>query len=297
MSVSTRVRAVLGTLVLGIALAACSTATPDTASVGIDYTGGAWDSQQFNKCIDPGHRDFTDLGGTTYYYPVGTRTWDFSTRPGADSPPIAVSTSNNQELIVSGTITFNLVTDCAKYTDGNGREWPGGKLQKFHDTIGRAKGAFWTSDDSTQVPQGWKDTLGLFLGGPANRAMDQVGGGVTWQNLYSDKATVDSFTKQVAAAIPGLLKQQTGGEEFFTITAIQLDKPDVPGVLKDQLQAKEAAILAQQTADQQLTFAKNFPGGLPGYQAYLEQQARTKCYNDGKCIYVPNGVSVPVAGG
>ncbi len=295
---SRRLRLVAGAVTVAALSAGCAFATPDTSQVAISYTGGAFESQTFDKCVDPGVREGTNLGGYTYYYPVGTRTWDFSTRPGADSPPILVSTSNNQELIVSGTITFTLDTSCEPYTDESGRVWAGGKLQKFNDTIGRSKGAFF-GEDSTAIPQGWRDVLGLYLGGPAERSMDRIGGGFTWQDLYSQQPVVADFTRQVTAQIPTLLAEQTGGENFFQIINIQIDKPTVPDGLRNELQAREAALLAQQTANDQLTFAQGFPGGLTGYQAYLEQQARTKCYNDGRCIYVPDGVSVPapVAGG
>lgn len=286
-----RVKAAAGAVVLTLVTAGCAFATPDTSQVAIDYTGGPFEGQEFNKCVDPGIRDQTNLFGYVYYYPAGTRTWDFSNRPGADSPPILVSTSNNQELIVSGTITFTLDTSCEEYTDAAGTVWPGGKLQKFNDTIGRGKGAYF-GEDSTQIPQGWRDVLGLYLGGPAERAMDSTGGGFTWQDLYSRQDVAAQFTEAVTAQIPTLLSEQTGGENFFEIISIQIDKPTVPDALRNELQSREAALLSQATANDQLAFANGFPGGLSGYQAYLEQQARTKCYNDGRCIYVPDGVAV-----
>ncbi len=294
MKVPRRLRLVAVAALATLSLGACSYASADTASVGISYTGGTFESQTFDKCIDSGQRQPTNWGGSTYYYPVGTRTWDFSTRPGADSGPILVSTSNNQELIVSGTITFNLDTSCTEYTDKNGRVWPGGKLQLFHDTVGRSKGAFF-GEDSTEIPQGWRDTLGLYLGGPSERAMDRVGGGFTWQDLYSSQTVAADFTAQVTEQIPTLIAEQTGGENFFRIINIQVDKPTVPERLRSELEGQQASLLAQQTANDQRSFAESFPGGLAGYQAYLEQQARTKCYNDGRCIYVPDGVSIPAA--
>jgi hypothetical protein len=282
----TRVFAAITAALAATVLAGCSYATPDTSSIGVSYTGGAIDSQRFDKCVQPGSKEVADSGGEVYYYPVGTRTWDFSTRPGADSPPILVSTKNNQELVVSGTITFTLDTNCGEFTAKDGRVWPGGKIQLFHDTIGRSKGAYF-GEDSSVIPQGWRDTLGLYLGGPANRAMDQNGGSYEWQNLYSSQDSVNAFTKTVKQQIPSLIEQQTGGENFFNIIDIQLDKPTVPDGLKAELENRERAILAQQTAQDQVNFANGFPGGLPGYAAYQEQQARTKCYNDGRCTAVP----------
>jgi hypothetical protein len=279
---------------VAVALAGCSTyAQPDTALKGVSYTGGEWDSKEFLRCVEPGANEAVDNGGETYYYPITSRTWDFSTRQGADAPPILVSTSNNQELIVSGTITFTLITDCAPYTDKDGKSWPGGKLQKFHDTIGRAKGAFF-GEESTVVPQGWKDTLAVYLGGPAERVMDATGGGVTWQKLYSDTPTVTAFTQAVKDGIPGAISSLTGGEEYFKITDIQIDKPTVGPALKTELENAERAALAQGTASAEKAFAESFPGGLAGYQAYKTQiakenldNAQAECLRSGKCTSVP----------
>lgn len=277
-----------------LALTSCSYATPDTASIGLSYTGGSWESKAWNTCVQPGANQAVDTGGDVYYYPVGTRTWTFANTPGADAPPILVSTANNQELIVSGTITFLFDSDCTKkYTDKTGREWPGGKPQLFHDTIGRSKGAFF-GEDSTIIPQGWRDVLGIFLGGPANRALDQAGGAYKWQTLYSDTAEAAKFTEAAKRAIPLLLEAQTGGESYFKIIDIQLDKPTVPQKLKDELEEQERAIIAQSTADQQKRFAEGWPGGLSGYAAYQRQVAETKCLESGRCTMLPYGASVPV---
>jgi len=278
-----------------IGLTACSTyATPDTSSVGLAYTGGSWDSKAFQKCVPAGGNEAIDNGGDTAYYPVGTRTWAFGNGPGYDSGPIAVSTSNNQELLVSGLITFTLDTDCTKWVDGATppKEWAGGKIQKFHETIGRSKGAFF-GEDSTVVPQGWKDVLALFLGGPANRVMDTAGGAVTWQQLYSDAGTVTTFTKTVTDDLPAKIKDATGGDEFFKIISVQIDKPTVPDALRGELEAQQRAILEQSTADQKRAFQDNWPGGQAGYQAFQRQEAETKCLNEGRCPVVVPG-TLPV---
>jgi hypothetical protein len=290
-------RATLAALLGVTALAGCTTyAQPDTALRGVSYTGGEWESKQFLRCVEPGANESVDNGGATYYYPITTRTFDFSARPGADAGPISVSTSNNQELSQGGTITFTLDTSCAPYTDRTGKVWPGGKLQMFHDTIGRSKGAFF-GEESTVVPQGWRDAMNIYLGGPAERTMDNVGGGYTWQELYSDKNKTTAFVDEVKKEIPAQIAALTGGEQFYVITDIQLDKPNVSGALKAQLEASEASALAQQTAAAEQAFIASFPGGSAGYAAWQEQKSRqalrdaqARCYNEARCNAVPVGV-------
>lgn len=256
-----------------LGLTACSTyATPDTALKGLAYTGGSWDSKAFQKCIEPGSNEVIDNGGSTFYYPVGIRTWTFSNTSGADSPPITVSTSNNQELLQSGTITFELNTDCNKYVDTRGREWPGGPLQSFHDTIGRSANAFF-DDESTVVPQGWRDTLGKFLGGPVNTSMDLKGGEYTWEGLYTDPAKVDEWIKKVQADMPAQLSALTGGEQYFKIISIRLDKPQLPGPLKAQFEQAEVDRKARENAAANQAAAGNFPGGPEAQQAWRSREA------------------------
>jgi hypothetical protein len=294
-------------------LTGCTTyAQPDTALKGVSYTGGDWDSKAFLKCVEPGSNEAVDNGGDTYYYPITTRTYVFSNLHGADAPPIGVSTSNNQELQVGGTITFTLDTSCDPWDemnpdpDGPGplpapgtvkKHWPGGKLQAFHDTIGRSKGAFFT-EESTVVPPGWVDAMNIYLGGPANRTMDQVGGGYTWQDLYSDKAKTGLFIDAVKNQIPAQIAALTGGAEFYKVTDIQLDKPEVSGELKTQMERAEASALARTNAQADVDFAARFPGGSAAYQAWKDQQslaqlrdAQARCFNEARCNAVPVGVS------
>lgn len=289
-------RTIILVVIISCCLTACTDyATPDTSSVGLAYTGGSYDDKYFEKCVPAGGNTAIDTGGSTAYYPQGTRSWVFDTVPGADSPPILVSTKN-QELIVSGLVTFTLDTACTKWTDEAKppKEWPGGKLQKFHETIGRSKGAAFPTGDSTDVPQGWKDVLAIYLGGPGNRVMDTTAGAYSWQQMYSDPAIVKAFTEKVVADLPAQIKDATGGDSFFNIISIQLNKPTLPQGLLTELETKEREILAQDTATQKRQFQESWPGGIPGYQAFQHQEAETQCLREGRCpVVVPGAMPVP----
>jgi hypothetical protein len=202
--------------------------------------------------------------------------------------------TKNQELIVSGLITFTLDTSCEKWTDTAAppKTWPGGKLQKFHETIGRSNDAAF-GEDSTIVPQGWVNVLGKFLGGPANRVMDTTAGAYTWQQMYSDPEIVKAFTEKVVADLPNQIKDATGGDSFFNIISIQIDKPTLPEDLLAEMRIKEREILAQDTAAQKRAFQESWPGGIAGYQAFQRQEAETRCLNEGRCpVVVPGGFPV-----
>lgn len=284
----------LGAISLVTVATGCTVADPDTSQVVIHYTGGPISSQNFEYCTAPGVRNTGGIGDYDYYYPNGQRTYTFSDAPGADAPPIRVSTANQTELIVRGTVAFTLNTDCTTFTDPSGKEWKGGKLQRFHDTIGRHKGAYASSGGDAQ-PQGWKDVLAQYVGGPAEKAMDNAGLGFPWQQLYSDATEKAKWEQKVLEELPKLILAQAGSDHFI-INNIQLQKPDVPDALRAELEGAQAAGLRKSTADIDKSAAENFPGGVQGYLAYQQQLAINKAISEGKANInvVPQGSSIVV---
>lgn len=284
----------LGATSLVAVVTGCTVADPDTSQVAIHYTGGPFSSQNFEYCTSPGVREVGGASDFDYYYPNGQRTYTFSDAPGADAPPIRVSTGNQTELIVRGTVAFTLNTDCNSFKDGDGKEWKGGKLQRFHDTIGRHKGAFANGGGEAQ-PQGWKDVLAQYVGGPAEKAMDNAGLGFQWQQLYSDAGKKSEWEQKVLEELPKLILAQAGSDHFI-INNIQLQKPDVPDSLRAELEGAQAAGLRKSTADIDKSAAENFPGGVQGYLAYQQQLAINKAIAEGKANInvVPQGSSIVV---
>ena len=288
--------AITAMVVIAFGASGCSVADPDTSQIVLHYSGGAFSSQQFEYCTQPGIRSTGGSGDFDFYYPAGQRTYVFSDRPGADAPPIRVSTKNQTELIVRGAITFTLNPSCEPYTDSTGREWKGGKLQKFHDTIGRQNTAY-ADSGGDPMPDGWKSVLNIYVGAPAERAMDNAGIGFPWQDLYSNVDAKNAWTKAVEDRLPQLIKDQAG-DDLFIINNIQLDKPDVPDSLRAELENNQAAALRQQTAQTDQQAAQNWPGGLAAYQDYQQKQAINKAISEGRVnpLIVPQGSPVIVGG-
>lgn len=286
-----------------LALTACAEADPDTSQKTLHYTGGAWSSQAFDHCINPGVHEFNGAGDFHFYYPNGTRTYTFSDAPGADAPPIMVSTSSGIELKLRGTVTFHLNTSCEKFTDFNGIEWKGGRLQRFHDEIGRHKGAY-ASGGGEKQPDGWNHVLREYIGSPAETVMDDAGLGLTWQQLYGDGEKRRAWEQTVLKALPERMQAKFKADHII-IDNVELQKPDLPDALKNEQVSEQAAVLRKRTADTDSTSAKDFPNGIPGYMAYQQQLAQletqkaiTKAINEGRANLnvVPNDAQVNVPG-
>lgn len=291
-------------IVAGIAcatLAGCSVADPDTSQVVLHYSGGAFSNQSFKECIPPGVRSVNSVNENYYYYPHGTRVYTF--RGGAGQPvagaqegAIWVNTKNNVQMAVEGSITFRLREECAPYTDKQGVHWPGGIFQKFHDTIGKSHAMFAT-DGGQPMPVGWDEGLNLFLGGPASKALNNAGLGYNWQDLYSNLQLRNEFVANAEKDIVALVSQQAG-DDFFEILNVQVDQPQPPGNLTDQLNQYQAQQLQNQQAKQAQDLAASFPGGLTGYQDFQQRSAVIDAIKNGRVnpLLIPQGSAVIVGG-
>lgn len=282
-----------GAATLVLASTGCSTVNTAPDQVSLHYSGGSFSSQDFKACVDPGTRNVNGPGEKYFYYPTGQRTYKFA-EDGGDAGPLTASTKDQQEVVVRGTITFSLNTSCEKFTDSNGREWTGGKLQKFHDTIGRKFTAY-STEGGKEPGDGWDRMLGVYIRDIADRAIDNEALRYGWEQLYNSTETKAQWERDVVKAIPPLVKAQAG-EDFFTINNIVLQKPDISVALKEQLAAKQAAILRGQAAAEDRKSAETWPGGVQAYLAYQQQLAINKAIADGKVrvIPVPQGSGINV---
>lgn len=225
-----------------LGVAGCSVADPNPSEVALRYNGGPFSNQQFLSCVDAGTRQVNGPNEQYFYYPHGTRTYTFAgdpgkPAPGADEGAILVNTKNNVQMNVTGSITFTLNESCTEFTDRNGHKWPGGMLQKFHDTIGRSHNmAAKDSNADFGAQNAWGTGLNLFLGGPASKALNNAGLSYAWQELYSNLDARNAFVATAAKDIRDLVAQQAG-DDFFHIQNVQIDQPQPP-----------ASTIAQMTA-------------------------------------------------
>lgn len=272
----------------------CSIASVDSSHVGLHYTNGPFSDKKFEYCIPTGTRDVGGAADDNFFYPSSQRTFTFDTAEGSDSGPLDVSTADgNVKLILRGQLTFTLNTDCTPYTDNKGVRWEGGRLQKFHETIGRNRQVF-STDEETDVGEGWKRFLNEYVKNVIDKAVDNEGQKYAWADLYAKSDVRGAWEQGVLKAIPELIKSQLG-DDLVTVNAALLQRPNVPPQIEQEMLNAQAATLRKVTADTDREAAAKF-SSFAEYMQYQQALAVTKAINDGKANInvVPQGSSIVI---
>lgn len=278
---------------VALAVSGCSIANTTASEVALQYGAGPFDSRVFVKCVPTGTRSVDDVNDEHLYYPNGQRDWNFGNGNGMDSAALTSTTSDAQEITVSGTVKFTLNTDCHEFTDPTGKKWPGGKLQMFHELIASKYNAA-PDDGGQQMKDGWKDLLRNYVGAAMDRATDNEALKYPWHDLYTDTARKAEWEKSVLDQLPAILKTLTQGVDLITINSVLLQKPGIQPALVSGLTDKQAAELRAQAVEVDKTAASNFPGGLAAYQAYQQQQAVNEAIKNGKVQVLPVPQGSPI---
>lgn len=280
---------------VALVAAGCSIGNTTASEVALQYGGGSFDSKTFVKCVPAGTRSVDDVNDDHYYYPAGQRDFNFGADQAADSPPLTSATKDPTEITVSGTVKFTINTTCDKFTDPSGKEWPGGKLQMFHELIASKFNAAPT-DGGEQMQGGWRDLLKAYVGAVIDRAVDNEALKYPYLDLYTSADRKAQWERDVLAQIPAILKSLTQGVDLIEINSVLLQKPAVAPQIVGGFAEKQAAELRAQAVEIDKQAAASFPGGITAYQAYQQQQAINQAIKDGKVqvLPVPQGSSVIV---
>lgn len=293
-------RAILAALIMvGVAaMTGCSTVTTAPDQVALHYKGEPLSSTAFANCVQSSTRDIDGPSDPHYYYPAGLRTYKFTGGNGADDDPIQVATKNGVELTTTGFVSFRLNTDCTEQTI-NGKKYPGGILQYFHEQVGAKNWGGGTAYVNGDDYNGWDNMLDIYIGQPLRRAINDASQGLEWMGLYNDPAVKKQWEADVKAKLPAYIKQATGAD-FFTIDSVSIQKPVPPQGIIDGLAAKQKAVLEN---DAQLARNAKITTELDGIQeqirilgphVWLQKYA----IDSGKVtiLPVPQGSNISVAG-
>lgn len=288
---------VLGASIL--AVTACSSVSTTGNTVALQYSAGPFDTKAFSKCWSENNKSLSnDAADDYFYYPAGQRDYDFREEAPRDSAPFESTTKDNITIKTSGVIKFELNTKCEAYTDPTGKVWPGGVLQYMHETLTNQKEAYGTEDGKMNQPN-WSNFLTAYLGAAADKAVDNSTLRFTHLELNNNLDKKAEWESTVKGDAEKIVQTLTQGVPIFRVSAVVLQKPKMPDSIEAGLRGQVEAELANKKAETELSFAKNFPGGIPAYQEFQKQQAINEAIRSGKVpvIPVPAGSDVIVNAG
>lgn len=228
--------AVLTAVILMFGTTSCSSVSTEADEVALHYSGGVFSSKKFQNCVPSSDREFDGPGNAHYVYPAGQRTFSFTGKSGSEAEPIAVTTKDGQEVLVPGFVTFTLKTDCDT-------------LRDFHETIGMKYKAY-------KDGGGWDSFLNDYIYTPLDSAMNKASLEADgWYSLYSDSGVQAGFEESVKSSLPEEVTKALG-EDFISISAVQISKPTVGDGLKSGLAAKEEARLQNEAQKEKNVIAR-----------------------------------------
>lgn len=286
----TRIKAFAVLLAL-LTAGGCTTVSTDSDQVALHYDAGAFSSTTYQECVKNNNRTWDGLGEQYYKYPAGQRNFDFTGGDDAEAPPYTVVSRDNQELSISGGLTFRLDTSC---------DHDGGMLRKFHEEIGLKFQP--VLDEDGKTTDNWLEMLRFYIGQPLNKALAAEAQKYDWLALYNDPATRVRFETAINANLGAAVVATTGGTAYFQGFNLTLQKPVPRKELVDGLAAVQVAITQRQalveqnaTLDEKLKQIRKLVAVL-GPDGYLLYDVMQRCLTGEVTKGCPTFLPLPASG-
>lgn len=249
-----RAVAVAAAVAVAMTLAGCGATTTDNTLVTLHYKGGLTQGESFDKCIAPGAKEIDDGGDKNYRYPVTQREWVNDTaeynRAGhgnADTESLTFTSKDGIPITAVVRTSFTLNTSCAR-VEADGKRYPGGVLQAFHELIGKTRKAYFAEDGS--YSSGWLWVLGNYVGRPVNSQLGVIGHQYTAEEYYNDPSLKNQIAEEMNEVIADAVnKVMVTDLEFFQGITVSVDKLDVPDDLKALYTERQNARVEAETAE------------------------------------------------
>jgi hypothetical protein len=235
------VAAICGLAVM-VSLSACwpfpSTVNTDPNMTALHYESGVATAAKFKDCVPASTFRSDGSSDIHFLYPAQGSARDFKAQDGGETGPITVVSRDNATMKIPVVVNFFL-----KSSDCN-------TLKSFHEALGLRYHAYFDGDEQQKVPQGWIDTLKLTMGGPLDIVLDRASQNYNMRQLWNDPPTKVALEKAVNDNLPDLIKQRSGGGDYFEITSIQIGKPEPtdPNLLAN-INAEQSSVAKAKSAE------------------------------------------------
>lgn len=241
------------------AMSACSLTgdeRTDPSMATIRYEGGDTGGSKFKECVDPGEKMVSN--DKFYSYPTTQRedVWDTSNYDGAgsdsaDHPDLVLTDKNGVTVNAKVKVSFFLNTNCDE-VEVDGKTYPGGTLQAFHELIGKTRGAYFDpkAEGNDAYSAGWLWAMDNYISSPVLDNLSVHAKTLTADDMWLKESVKTELEKGLAEALPGLINDGMETDlEFYHIASVKIysltPSEDYLGLYKE----RQAAQVKAQTAE------------------------------------------------
>lgn len=185
-------------LMMGLLGGACGRQGSEINEIGLIYEGGATQDKSFKGFLKPGATwEKTGWGSKVYRYRTDQRS--FIAAPEGkqrDIPPVQFVSADDVRMLAEFQMYFKLHWNDEKV------------MRQFHENLG-VKTSAWTEN-------GWKMMLNEYFAPQIERAMEAVGLGHNWRELYASEEARSAFQTAVVQRVKENLREVIGvGSDYF----------------------------------------------------------------------------------
>lgn len=259
-----KIVAAVTAVVLGMsAMSACAFSSDDVsdpAFTTLRYEGGDTGGSKFKDVVEPGEKLVSN--DKFYSYPNTQREaiWDSSgfidknndgvSEGTADYPDLEVTDKDGRSAFVKMKISFNLNTDTTK-VEADGRTYPGGTIQAFHELIGKTRKAYFdTSEDGNgSYGYGWIWAMTNYIGVPTQDFVSKAVRPQQVETLYTDNDKQEEIEKNLADSLPTLVNDVMETDlQFYDNFTVNIYKIQPDAEYLTLIREREDAQIKSETA-------------------------------------------------
>jgi hypothetical protein len=218
------------------------------------YEGGDFSGSKFKECMSDGEKIASN--DKFYSYPTTQRqdVWDSDNfnqgTKSADHPDMQLTAKGGVTIDAKVKVDFALNTDCDPVTV-DGKQYPGGTLQVFHEKIGKTRAAYFDvkKEGNSSYSGGWLWAMDTYVSTPVIGDLVAQAKQYAPDKLWQDPAVADDMEKTLMDRIEGEINAGMETDlQFYHIAGIQIYQLTPSDDYLDLFKQRQAAATAAQSA-------------------------------------------------
>lgn len=219
------------------------------------YEGGDTGGSKFKECVEPGAKMVSN--DKFYSYPTTQRedVWDSANfeqgSQSADHADLVLTDKNGVTVNAKVKVSFFLNTSCDP-VDINGKHYPGGTLQAFHELIGKTRGSYFDpkAEGNSAYSAGWLWAMDNYISSPVLDNLSTQARTQTADDMWLRESVKTNMEKALAEALPALVNAGMESDlEFYRIASVKIYSITPSSDYLDLYRERQAAQVKAQTAE------------------------------------------------